>query len=135
MLASTARLSIALVAIVIASACGSSEGELSLGGKVFVAAEAVGEITMPAKVKLNFTDSNLGINAGCNNGGGDYKVKDGVLIIGTMAQTDMYCEGLMEQEQAVFGLISESPNITLIGDTLTLVGEDLTLTLQLASGD
>ena len=100
-----------------------------------MATEAVGEITMPAKVKLNFTDSNLGINAGCNNGGGDYKVKDGVLIIDSMAQTEMYCEGLMEQEQAVFGLISESPNITLIGDTLTLVGEDLTLTLQLASGD
>ena len=90
MLASTARLSIALVAIVIASACGSSEGELSLSGKVFVATEAVGEITMPAKVKLNFTDSNLGINAGCNNGGGDYKVKDGVLISDSMAQHEIY---------------------------------------------
>ena len=135
MLASAARISIALVAIVIASACGSNEAELNLGGKVFVATEAVGDITMPTKVKLNFTDSNLGINAGCNSGGGDYKVEDGVLIIDSMAQTEMYCEGLMEQEQAVFGLISESPNITLISDTLTLVGEDLTLTLQLASGD
>ena len=79
---------------------------------------------MPAKVKLNFTDSNLGINAGCNNGGGDYKVKDGVLIIDSMAQTEMYCEGLMEQELGPTGQALQAPGPAVTTPTSTWSRED-----------
>ncbi len=61
-----------------------------------------GETVVPPRVEIftiTFgTDGRLSGTTDCNNFGGGYTFKDGVLTLGAVAQTLMFCEGSQEQE-------------------------------------
>jgi heat shock protein HslJ len=68
---------------------------------------------------LQFADR-LNANTGCNGMSGPWRMEAGRLVAGPLISTRKFCEGLMEQEDAVSALLTGSPTVTLSGDTLTL---------------
>ena len=74
------------------------------------------------KAFLQFREDGIGLSAGCNGVGGDWSIEDGRLIGGPYMSTQMYCEGLMEQEGALAALLEERPHITLMGERMALEG-------------
>jgi heat shock protein HslJ len=59
--------------------------------------------------------------------GGSYEVQDGTLVVGAMITTEMACdEPLMAQDQWISAFVNGA-SVSLAGDTLTLVKDDVTL--------
>lgn len=66
-------------------------------------------------------DLGLGAYAGCNGGGGRFRLEGDRLVLASMNQTLMGCPGpLGDQEDALFGRIGESPVWTVEQDRLLL---------------
>ncbi len=93
-----------------------------MSGRAFVAAGADGfELPAGSKLQLAFDGLSLRMSGGCNSGGADYDVRDGVLIVQPMAMTMMACEqALMDLDGNVAGLLAAKPTIRLEGDELTI---------------
>lgn len=80
-----------------------------------------GESAASNAANLKFEDERLGANVGCNGIGGPWRVENGRLLAGPLAQTEMYCEGLVwEQEQSTSALLVAAPEIELDGDRMRL---------------
>jgi heat shock protein HslJ len=61
------------------------------------------------KAELRIYEKRISATVGCNGLGGDLKMVPGQLKVGPIISTQMYCEGLMEQERAVAELLGASP--------------------------
>lgn len=62
------------------------------------------------RAELRIYPKRIAATVGCNGLGGDLELtNDGRMKIGPMISTQMYCEGLMEQERAVSELLGASP--------------------------
>jgi heat shock protein HslJ len=61
------------------------------------------------KAELRIYEGRIGATVGCNGLGGDLKMVPGQLQVGPIISTQMYCEGLMEQERIVAELLGASP--------------------------
>ena len=51
-------------------------------------------------------------------------------MVGPIISTQMFCDGVMEQERAVAKLLGASPSYTVKGDTLTLTAPGHSAVLQ-----
>lgn len=61
-------------------------------------------------------------DAGCNRFIGDYGVKGSTIDIGPLGSTLMFCEGVMDAEQAYLKALEKATAFTVKGTTLTLFG-------------
>lgn len=126
---------ILLLALTI-SACGDDDSSTpraeQLHGHTFKSTSIDGrEMVAGTNVTISFDDDGLAVNAGCNTLVGAFEIDDGVLVVGTMAQTLMACtDDLMQQDQFLVGFLEAGPTVTLDKGTLTLVGENVTLTAE-----
>ena len=71
------------------------------------------------------TEGQLTGSAGCNSYFASYEVAtaailQGSITIGTIGNTEMYCEGLMDQETAFLTLLDEVESLLLKDDQLTI---------------
>lgn len=72
--------------------------------------------------ELSFEAGRIAVNVGCNGMGGPWRVEDGRLIAGPLAQTEMYCEGpVWQQEQAITALLAGAPRFEIEGDRMALM--------------
>lgn len=87
-------------------------------------------------ITVGFEDSNLSASAGCNGLGGKVAVDGGTLDVkGGLVGTEMACgDAVMAQERWLSDFLTSAPEISLDGDTLTLSGDDDTLTLVAVEG-
>ncbi|MCW1403647.1 META domain-containing protein [Novosphingobium sp. MW5] len=74
------------------------------------------------QTSLTFQPGRVGANVGCNGMGADAKIVGGRIIAGPVISTQMYCDGVMEQERAVGALLAAKPSITVRGTLMTLRG-------------
>jgi heat shock protein HslJ len=83
---------------------------------------ALHELVAGTELSLSFhQDRRIGAAAGCNSGGGEFRVVDDALIIDEMGTTEMGCEQqLHDQDDWYFGFLGTSPIITVDGDALVL---------------
>ena len=58
-------------------------------------------------------DSRFGAHAGCNSMSGSYAITDGKLVIPSVTQTKMACEGRLEHEAWYSQFLKASPSITI----------------------
>jgi len=80
-----------------------------------------GEAPASAQTKLSFAEKELGANVGCNGMGGPWRIEEGRLIAGPLAQTEMFCDGpVWAQEQAASALLVAAPEITFDGGHMVL---------------
>jgi heat shock protein HslJ len=120
---------LALLALVtLLGACGATDSEPdgsgspsaeSLDGRRFVADE----------VSIEFEDGRIGGSAGCNSISGEYRVDDGVLVVGDLAMTEMACPGREDRDAWLVGLLTARPTVTLEADQLTLTTDAESLVL------
>lgn len=68
-----------------------------------------GQKPVSNKAELRIFEKRIAANVGCNGLGGDLELSNGQMKIGPVISTQMYCEGLMEQERAVAELLGASP--------------------------
>ena len=115
-----------------------SSGDLgSLTGMTFLST-AVTKNDQPyplvggTRISLQFTDTSISANAGCNHLGGDASYSDGVLVIAGagMSMTEMGCDPpRMDQDSWLAGLLTSRPTVTLDGDRLTVTSGDTVIQL------
>jgi heat shock protein HslJ len=132
------RLAVTLTALAgVFAACGDDTAETPLtqpavlDGRTFVSRSTAGLVLVDGTtVRLTFSGGGLSMNAGCNTIFGPYTVNDGVLQTGTLGSTEKACdEALMEQDRQLTDLLASNPSIRLDGDTLTLTGTGLAISL------
>jgi heat shock protein HslJ len=133
---------LALVAILALAACTpggaptaapSAGGEVTyeqLEGRSFVVTSAEGyEVVPDSQIQITFEDGRIGISAGCNSMGSQYRVEGGVLSVGDMITTEMACEPPLMAQDAFISNFVPNTTLTLDGDTLTMAKDAVTLTL------
>lgn len=67
---------------------------------------------------LTISENRIAANVGCNSMGGELDIEPGRLKVTRLVATLMYCEGLMQQEQAVADLLDAQPAFYIEGDRL-----------------
>jgi heat shock protein HslJ len=73
------------------------------------------------RIRLTFTDGQLGASAGCNHIGGPYRLEAGRLVVEAMAMTEMACEPNRDaQDQWLTAFLGSRPSIRAVGTELTL---------------
>ncbi|HCF24139.1 MULTISPECIES: META domain-containing protein [unclassified Novosphingobium] len=77
-----------------------------------------GRAPVSDKTSLTIRPGRIGANVGCNGLGGDLKLEPGRMIVGPVISTQMYCDGVMEQERAVAELLGASPAFFIEGNRL-----------------
>lgn len=122
-----------ILALPLLAACASvpaSGG--SLAGSTWRFTAIDGAAPVSDKAELEFRVGRISASAGCNGMGGTWRAKDGKLITGPFMSTQMYCDGLMEQERAIARTIEAQPSYTLDGNGLVLTGGGHRLELKRA---
>lgn len=110
-------------------AAGSAPTAADLDGRTFVVTGTQGYDIVPgSQIVLTFGDGRLGIQAGCNQMGGDYRITDGTLAIGTMMMTEMACEEPLMAQDAFISAFLVGATLVLDGDNLSLANGGVTLT-------
>lgn len=138
MIPRTALVLVAASAIVLA-ACGSDDDSSSgsspsaeeLAGTTFESTDVTGYDLVPdSMITIGFEADTLGASAGCNSMSGAYTITEDALEVGVMAATMMACDdALMAQDTWLNDFLTNGPSIVLDGETLTLSGGDVTITL------
>jgi heat shock protein HslJ len=142
----------ALIALLVAAlgfaACGNDDTDsprtdppttgapsLDLDGRTFLSTDITDDgapktLVAGTRIRLGFADGALSVSAGCNSGGGDYTINDGVLVVDAIAMTEMACDDdRMAQDDWMLAVLGDSPAVALDGDTLTLTTDTVTIEL------
>ena len=112
-----------LLALALLGACATApvpKQQLGPSKWRIVSIDAVAPVSPRASVE--FLPDRISATAGCNGLGGEWSTMDGHLITGPFMSTQMYCDGLMEQERALSALFESKPAFVLRGERLVLEG-------------
>ena len=113
---------ILLILPVLAACATAGASPAQLQGTRWVFTSIDGEAPVSSKAALSIEAGRIGANAGCNGMGGDLRLTESRLVTGPIISTQMYCDGVMDQERAVAGLLDADPVYALKGDQLVLNG-------------
>jgi heat shock protein HslJ len=106
------------------TAAGSNplDGRTFLSLELLIAADARGHsIVAGSQVSLSFRAGSVSAHAGCNTLSGDYELVDNVLVIKTLAMTEIGCpKQLHEQDEWLAGFLTSEPSWFLEQDRLRL---------------
>jgi heat shock protein HslJ len=110
---------------------GAAPSPADLDGLTFESTAVTGhELVADSTITLSFQDDLVSANAGCNTMNGGYTITDGALEVDAMATTMMACaDDLMAQDTWLSEFLTSSPAVGLDGTTLTLTGDDASITL------
>lgn len=126
--------SIALFALPLLAACTTvPQASANLTGSRWTFVSIDGQRPVRDSAELTIAADRIGANVGCNGLGGDLKIEAGKLITGPMISTQMYCEGVMEQERSVAELLSASPAYFIEGNRLVIRSDKHVAELRRAS--
>ena len=103
-----------------------------LAGKTFVGTSVEGfELVEGSEIQISFEETTLSATAGCNTLGATYAIEGDTLTTSDASTTLMACsDPLMAQDQWLADLVGSGVTVALGGSTLTLTGEEATVTLE-----
>ncbi|MGH8990329.1 MAG: META domain-containing protein [Acidimicrobiia bacterium] len=133
----------ALLVLVLAAACGDPTTTARAGqtstepwGRDFLSTAVTEKgqdrpLVAGTRIRLGFTeDGRLVAGAGCNTMGGQAEVRDGRLVVGDLATTEMGCDPDRHAQDEWLGrFLSSEPAFELEGNELTLTGGDTVIRL------
>jgi heat shock protein HslJ len=83
------------------------------------------------RIRLSFTDGQLGASAGCNTMGGGYRIEGGRLVFEGGGMTEMGCDDARHaQDDWLFEFLGSQPSVAQEGDKLTLTSGGTVIALQ-----
>jgi heat shock protein HslJ len=125
----------AVLSLSLLSACAAAnEGQASLANSTWHFVSIDGAAPVSRKAQLTFEEDHLGANVGCNGMGGPWRLEGKRLIAGPLAQTQMYCEGpVWNQEKAIGALLAGAPEFRVETDRMVLKSSGHSAELQRAS--
>jgi heat shock protein HslJ len=110
-----------ILALPLLAACTTLPGAVpDLSGTKWAFTVIDGARPVSTAATLSFESNQLSANVGCNGMGGEWRIEQDRIIADQLIGTQMYCEGLMEQESAVAALLGGKPRVTMAGDRLVL---------------
>jgi len=109
----------------------SDAGGLELDGREFVSTAVDGHrLVKGTSIRLTFDGTKFGASGGCNSFGSTWSLDGDVLRIEQLAGTEMACgPSRMDQDTWLTTFLTSAPTMALDTDTLTLRGDDATITL------
>ena len=117
----TPLLALGALALTLSAACTTAgAAPLALAGSKWSLVLIDGQKPVSSRAAITINARAISAHAGCNGMGGDLTITSDRLMTGPIISTQMYCDGVMEQEQALGALLGASPHYTVVGDTLTL---------------
>jgi heat shock protein HslJ len=120
-----------LLALPTMLACAPPPGAQLVGSK-WTILRIDGTAAVSNQARLEFLPDRISASVGCNGMGGDWKTKGNRIETGPFISTQMYCDGLMDQEAALGALFAAKPTFALQGNRLTLTGGGHTVELARA---
>ena len=79
-----------------------------------------GQKPVSSRAAITLEAQAISADAGCNGMGSSLQITPDRLLVGPIISTQMFCDGVMEQERAVGKLLGASPHYKVEGETLTL---------------
>ena len=125
-----ALIALVTVALPLLAACttaGAAPTEIAGTTWSFVTID--GQKPVSSKAAITIQADSLSASAGCNGMGSNLAITPDRLMVGLIISTQMFCDGVMEQERAVGKLLGASPQYKVDGDTLTLTAPGHSATL------
>ncbi|MFM5895403.1 MAG: META domain-containing protein [Novosphingobium sp.] len=109
------------VALPLLAACTTAgAAPVPITGTTWAFVSIDGQKPVSGKAAITIQADSLSASAGCNGMGSNLTITPDRLMVGLIISTQMFCDGVMEQERAVSRLLGASPQYTVVGDTLTL---------------
>jgi heat shock protein HslJ len=97
----------------------------SLVGNIWVLQTTSQPILPETTITIEFnTDGQVNGSAGCNSYFGSYSLNSDSLITSPIGSTEMWCEGLMEQESAFLQMLQTATGLTVTENSLTIHTSD-----------
>lgn len=116
-----------LALILLLAACTTGGQNTVLAGTEWVLISLQGEDPIAGRdVTLRFEDATLEGYAGCNTYRASYDASEDSLSVGVVEATEMGCmepAGILDQEQAYFGLVASAAGYRVDGDRLEIYDE------------
>lgn len=105
----------------IAGCTAGSDGGSHLSGSTWSFERIDGERPASQAASLTFSEERIGVQVGCNQLGGPWRMGEERLIAGPFTQTEMACPtSVWSQERAISSLLVAAPRIEITGDRMTL---------------
>jgi heat shock protein HslJ len=107
------------------AACSVGAGP-ALDGRTFLSTSVTDggvplDLVPDTRIRLSFTDGQIGASAGCNTIGGTYRIEGGVLVVEGGGMTEMGCDpDRHAQDDWLSQLLGSRPTISLAGNELTI---------------
>ena len=117
----TSLIALSTVVLPLLAACttaGASPASIVGTSWLFVTID--GQQPVSSRAAITIEAASISANAGCNGMGSDLSITPDRLMVGPIISTQMFCDGVMEQERAVGALLGASPQYKVDGDTLIL---------------
>ncbi|HOM67646.1 MAG TPA: META domain-containing protein [Brevefilum fermentans] len=107
------------------AACSTHKGDIELKGTSWSLVEIHGQPILEGTTPtLIFDEEGIGGNASCNIFGGNYTLDKGKLTFDQLFNTEMYCEGAMDQETAYINALQEVVGFKIENGNLQLLDTD-----------
>lgn len=110
----------AALALALASSPPAQAASGPLGNWKVVSIDGARPISRKAHVDI--TATRISASAGCNGLGGEYTLAGSRLMTGPFVSTMMFCDGLMDQEQAIAKLLEAKPAWRIQSNKLIMAG-------------
>lgn len=89
-----------------------------------------GVVPVSGQTTLEIKRDQIDVFVGCNGMGSNLTLAGDKLVVGPVISTQMFCDGVMDQEHAVGRLLAASPTYKIVGGKLELQGGGHSALLQ-----
>lgn len=116
------KLLLPIAALALAGCASLPPAAPTLAGTAWQIVSIDGVPAISKQARVDFLDTRLAATVGCNRMGATAAYSADTVKVGAVAATRMYCDKLMDQEQALGALLQAGPRFALGTGTLTLEG-------------
>ena len=113
---------ILLIAPLLAACATAGASTAQIEGSKWTFTQIDGAVPVSGQTSLEIKSGQIDAYLGCNGMGSNLTIMGEKLIVGPVISTQMYCDGVMEQEHAVGRLLAASPTFKIVDRKLVLQG-------------